>query len=104
MLGKCFSFKPDREIAMKKLVTVLAVAVLVAADKPKDDAGKKELDKLQGTWSYVAFEQDGQKMPADQLKKMSVTYADDKWTVKEDDKVVVAGTQKLDPSKKPHAI
>src|SRR4051794_29319976 len=28
--------------AMKQLVTVLAVALLVAADKPKDEAGKKE--------------------------------------------------------------
>jgi uncharacterized protein (TIGR03067 family) len=87
---------------MKKLVTVLAVVLLVAADKPKDDAGKKDLDKLQGTWSYVSFEINGQKMPADELKRMSITYEGNKWTVKQDDKVVVSGTQKLDPTKKPH--
>src|SRR3954471_19749577 len=46
----------------------------------------------------------GEKMPEDQLKKMSITYAGNQWTVKEGDKVLVAGTQKLDPSKKPHEI
>src|SRR5205809_305685 len=87
---------------MKKLLAVVASVLLVAADK--DDAGKKELDKLQGTWSYVSVESNGQKMTEDQLKKMSITYSGDKWTVKEDDKVVHTGTQKLDPSKTPHAI
>ena len=89
---------------MNKLVTALAVVLLVAADKPKDDAGKKELDKLQGTWSYVSFEMNGEKMPEDQIKRMSITYEGNKWTVKEGDKVVVSGTQKLDPSKKPHEV
>ena len=74
--------------------------MLVAAD----DA-KKDLAKLQGTWSYASFvDPNHDKMPAEQLKKMSITFAGDKWTIKEDDRVVVWGTQKLDPSRTPHEI
>ena len=88
---------------MKKLLAVLVVGMLIAADK--GDADKKDQDKLQGTWSYVSLvEVDGTKMPEDQIKKMSITFKDDTWTVKEDGKVVVEGTQKLDPSKTPHEI
>jgi uncharacterized protein (TIGR03067 family) len=87
---------------MKKLLAVVAVVLLVAADK--DDAGKKDLEKLQGTWTYVSVESNGQKITEDQLTKMSITYSGDKWAVKEDGKVAHAGTQKLDPSKTPHEI
>jgi uncharacterized protein (TIGR03067 family) len=84
---------------MKRLV-VLVAGVLVGAAEPPGDAGKK----LHGTWQYVSIESNGEKMPADQLKKMTVTYAGDKWVVREGDKVIVAGTQKLDPTKEPHQI
>ena len=89
---------------MKTLWAATILVLLVPADKAKDDAGKKELDKLQGTWKSVSFEMNGQKTPADELKKRTVTYTGDKWEVKEDGKVVVAGTQKLDPTKDPHEI
>ena len=89
---------------MKKLVAVLAVALLVAADKPKDDAGKKELDKIKGTWSYVSFEMNGMKTPADELKRMSITFEGNKVTIKQDDKIVVSGTQKLNSGKTPHEV
>jgi uncharacterized protein (TIGR03067 family) len=90
---------------MKNFCLLAVVMLLVAANDPKDDAGKKELAKLQGTWSYVSFvNPNGDKMPDDQLKKMSITYSGDKWTVKEEDRVIVSGTQKLDPSRRPHEI
>jgi uncharacterized protein (TIGR03067 family) len=87
-----------------RLLVVLAAGVLVGAAEPAGDAGKKDSEKLQGTWQYVSFESNGEKMAADQLKKMTVTYTGDKWVVREGDKVVVAGTQKLDPTKEPHEI
>jgi uncharacterized protein (TIGR03067 family) len=89
---------------MKTLWAATVLVLLVPADKAKDDAGKKELDKLQGTWKSVSFEMNGKKTPEDELKKRTVTYTGDKWEVKEDGKVVVAGTQKLDPTKDPHEI
>jgi uncharacterized protein (TIGR03067 family) len=87
---------------MKKLCAVLTVVLLVAADK-KDDA-KKDEEKLQGTWTYVSFEMNGVTMPEEERKRMSITYRDDKWEIKDGDKVVLTGTQKLDPSKTPHEI
>jgi uncharacterized protein (TIGR03067 family) len=87
---------------MKKLLPVVCVVLLLGADKNGD--GNKDQEKLQGVWRYVSFESNGEKMPEEQLKRMSVIYDGDKWTVKEGDKVVVSGTQKLDPSKKPAQI
>ena len=43
-------------------------------------------------------------MPEDPIKRMSITYKGDKWTVREGDKVVVSGTQKLNPSRTPHEV
>ncbi len=96
---------------MKSLVTwslavILAIFVgttLTAAD-PKDDPAKKELEKMQGTWMYESVEMDGKAMPADELKKMRITFAGDKFTVKSGDKAAEAGTQKLDPTKKPKTV
>jgi uncharacterized protein (TIGR03067 family) len=84
---------------MKKLMPVLFITLLLGADKK--DATRKDQEQLQGTWRYVSFEANGEKMPADQLKRMTVTYEGDKWTVKDGDTVVVSGTQILDPSKNP---
>jgi len=36
--------------SMKNLMFALSLTLLVAADKPADDAGKKDLHKLQGSW------------------------------------------------------
>lgn len=44
--------------AMKTIVTLL-VGVLIVDDGPKPDPVKKELDKFQGTWEFVAVEFDG---------------------------------------------
>jgi uncharacterized protein (TIGR03067 family) len=61
--------------------------------------------ELQGRRRYNSFEMDGQMMPPEQLAKMSITYTGDKWVVvREGDKIVVAGTQKLDPTKRPRQI
>jgi uncharacterized protein (TIGR03067 family) len=89
---------------MKKLLGVLAVGVLVGAAEPGEDPGKKELEKLQGTWRYASLEQDGKKTPEGELKKLVVTFTADKWAVRDGDTLVVEGTQKLDPTKEPHQI
>jgi uncharacterized protein (TIGR03067 family) len=91
---------------MKRLLMVCSAVLLVVADYPAEDSpGKKELDKLQGTWSYVwHIDPNGEKMSDDQLQKMTITYTGDKWTVYEQDRELVSGTQRLDPSKTPHEI
>jgi uncharacterized protein (TIGR03067 family) len=84
------------------LLALLGACMLLspAAAEEKADAGKKELDKFQGTWTFIAMEQDGKEAPKPDTPQ-TITFEGDKFTVKQGDKVVQAGTHKLDPTKKP---
>jgi uncharacterized protein (TIGR03067 family) len=65
---------------------------------------EKEVRKFTGTWTFESSESGGQELPADELKKLIVTFEGDKHTVKNGDEVIQVGTQKLDPSKSPKTI
>jgi uncharacterized protein (TIGR03067 family) len=65
---------------------------------------EKEAKKFQGAWTVESSETGGNKVPADDLKGLIVTFEGDKHTVKSGDEVVQVGTQKLDPSQSPKAI
>lgn len=91
--------------------TCLCVVLLAAivAGQGLVGAGAKQtgddvLKNIQGTWRFVAHEMDGKKAPPEETKKMTITFKDDKWTVRDGDKVVQAGTHKFDPSKKPAQV
>lgn len=78
---------------------VLTVGFLIAADAPKDEAAKKELKKLEGTYVMVSGEEKGEKLPEQAIKNGRMTIAGDKHTVKVGDETII-GTHKLDPTKK----
>jgi uncharacterized protein (TIGR03067 family) len=65
---------------------------------------EKEVKKLQGTWTFESSEAGGKEVPADGLKGLVLIFEGDKHTVKNGDKVIQVGTQKLDPSKSPKTI
>lgn len=75
--------------------------VLLAGGKA---TGESELKKLQGTWQFVSQDIDGKARPAAELAKIKITFIGDKWSVAEGDKVLQAGTHKLDPSKTPAQV
>lgn len=91
------------------LVTLLCTLVLTAsggsgaraADKAEVE---KELKKFQGAWTFESAVSGGMEAPAADLKGMTVTFEGDKFTVKNGDQLILAGTQKLDPSKSPKSI
>ena len=85
------------------LLAVLAVGVFFAADAPKDDATKKELEKFQGTWKFVSLEVDGNKLPEEGFKDARLVITGDKFTVSEG-RVLHKGVFKVDVSKKPKTI
>jgi uncharacterized protein (TIGR03067 family) len=88
---------------MNRFVTWAVVAgLLAAAQAPAGDA-KKELDKLQGTWTVVTVEADGKPLPAEQTQTMKLVIQGDKYTFQTGDQRV-EGTYKLDPTKKPKTI
>src|SRR5262249_34112963 len=95
---------PTGGCSMRK--TMLALGLLAAcamAFAADDDQAKKDLKALQGTWTYGSHTVNGKQTPEENYKDMTLTIKDEKWEVKKGDKVVLAGTVKLDPSKKPKA-
>jgi len=85
----------------KYALTALVVGLLLGAEQKKGDA-KKDQEALQGTWKVVTVEHDGkaEKDPGDFV----MTFSKDTFTVKKGDEVIVKGTFRLDPAKKPRAI
>src|SRR5262245_36097564 len=91
------------------LVTLLCTLVLTASGGSGTRAGdkaavEKELKKFQGTWTVESVEAGGKEIPIDNFKGMTVTFEGDTYTVKIGDKVILAATQKLDPSKSPKTL
>jgi len=88
-----------------KCLCVAAIALLVAGGTLHggggDEAGEKDLKKIQGTWKFVSQEMEGKPRPPEELAKLTITFSGDKWSVREAGKVVQGGTHKFDPSKKP---
>ena len=90
---------------MKKVLALLAVGLLVAADRPKADDATEELKKLTGTWTLVSEVADGEERDADHLKKIKwIINEDGTWKVLEDGKVKYRGKLTVDPAKKPKTI
>ena len=83
---------------------LFAVGFLVAADEPKSDASKKDLERLQGDWAAVSMIHDGHKVPDDDVQSLFRTMKGDQYTVFLFKKVIGKGTFKLDASKKPKTI
>jgi uncharacterized protein (TIGR03067 family) len=83
---------------------VLAAAVfVVAADAPKDDATKKDLENLQGTWKVQSATRAGKEAPADEISKDKLTFDGNRITVFNGNREEKA-TFQLDASKKPPTI
>jgi uncharacterized protein (TIGR03067 family) len=91
MCGKC--------LWAVAVISLAAGGALLGGDA--GDAGAKALAKIQGTWRFVSQEMAGQPRPPEEVKKLTITFKGDKWTVREAGKVVQAGTHKLDPTTKP---
>lgn len=89
-----------------RCLALLAVGLLLAADDPKD-AKKKDLDKLQGTWTASGVEYNGDKVLGDLVKELKVVVEGDKLTVKGDapdlEKYGKA-TLKIDPATTPKVM
>ena len=85
--------------------TLLLAATLTTAwlFPAQDDAAKKDLAALQGTWTLVAMEVEGKEVPPEKLTTATLTIRDKKYSL-------LAGKQlheveiSLDPSKTPKEI
>jgi uncharacterized protein (TIGR03067 family) len=75
--------------------------MLIAAAGAGDDAVKKDFDAFKGAWTVVSAEKNGKKYSADMLEGIIVKCdGSNKVAVRKGDKVLFAGTMKIDPTKK----
>jgi uncharacterized protein (TIGR03067 family) len=79
------------------------LALLVAAQPEAQEPGKKELERLQGTWVMAALEVDGKDVAANKIEDTTLTIKGDRYRVKvkeaEHECVI-----RLDPKKTPPAM
>lgn len=68
------------------------------------DAGDDFLKKIQGTWKFVSHVFGDKAQSKEELANQTITFADNKWTVRQDGKVVSGGTHRFDPSKTPGQV
>ncbi len=86
---------------------LFGLALLFPADKPGDQAAKKDLEKMQGDWVMQSNERDGNKLPEAQVKFFTRTVKGDAYTVTIESEEGVRdlnGTLQLDPAQDPRAI
>src|SRR5579871_3619417 len=80
---------------------ILIGTLLIAADNPKEDSAKKDLERIQGTWKIVKLEANGEQAPAEIVAKLKLVFKDNKLTFTPGEPGFTNYTIKLDPSTKP---
>jgi uncharacterized protein (TIGR03067 family) len=108
--GKCGVSNPvaysSEETAMSSLtLAALAGLALAAAPAPPSPEGvaKKDLAKMQGTWTVESVRHNGSDEPAESVAKDKVVIDGDKFTIKHDGRDEESKI-KLDPTKTPKAL
>jgi uncharacterized protein (TIGR03067 family) len=86
-----------------RVLAVVAVVGLCLAADAKDDAAKKEMDKLKGTWAMTAGEGNGDPLPPEMVKSAKLIVMGDKITLNDGNEKHEA-TYKVDPTQKPTTI
>jgi uncharacterized protein (TIGR03067 family) len=91
------------------LVSLLVVGALLTAvafaDDAKDEAIKKDRERIQGVWRVIALVVDGNEAKEEDAKKISVVNgADGTWNLRSDSVEVSQGTSTIDPTKEPKTI
>ena len=93
-----------------KLLTTLVLIAFSSSAFPaerRDDPIQKQLQNLQGTWTVVFSEQNGERRSdLEEVRKMRLTIKGETWTLDFHNNVKDqrAATMKLDPAQKPKAV
>jgi len=80
------------------------VALLVVAAAPAEDAAKKEMAQLEGEWSMVSGEADGQSLPDEMVRTGKRVAKDGVTTITMGGQPYFKAKFTIDPAKKPKAI
>ena len=86
---------------MRQVLLLLFVAGTCIAAQPSDDAVKKELKLFHGKWACVGGQgMDGKPVAEDEIKRTSMVVEGNKFSIKQNDNVIIEGTFTVDPTKK----
>jgi uncharacterized protein (TIGR03067 family) len=85
-------------------VTVLVIAVLVVVSPAGGQDAKTEMAKLEGEWSMVSGEANGQSMPKEIVSTGKRVAKDGETTISIGGRVYFKAKFTIDPTKKPNAI
>ena len=88
----------------RHMVAFGACVVLVAAGTAFADDKGDAAKAMAGTWTVESHLVGGEPLPPEKRKTMTVTFEGEKFTIKDGDKVVRAGTMKLDTAPKVHTV
>lgn len=84
---------------MRQLAVVLGIGVLFGGVARLDAADKAAIEKAmkasEGTWQIVSRVKDGEKTPAEKLKRFRLVIKGKTWTVYRDGELYLTGTRKI---------
>src|SRR5258708_4487016 len=72
-----------------------------SADDATDEAVKKYKEALKGEWQMTSRIENGVPSEAEVIKKRTITFEGDKYTVRNGEAIFAQVTYKIDPTKKP---
>jgi uncharacterized protein (TIGR03067 family) len=81
-----------------KLPVLLAALLLPSAGRAGGEAGRADLEKLQGTWTFEAYEEGAKKTPAAELKGKRIFFGANQFIISKGEELLQVGTIKLDPT------
>jgi uncharacterized protein (TIGR03067 family) len=88
---------------MRLIVSIIAVLALVCTSGAQD-AAKNEMSQLEGEWSMVSGQANGQAMPQDLVKSAKRVAKGGETTITFAGQVFFKAKFSIDPAKKPKAI
>jgi uncharacterized protein (TIGR03067 family) len=91
-------------IMLTKTLLLYPLLCLAFMQPTNEEKAKKDLERMQGTWTMHALEVDGKPVPEEKLKDTTLTVKGDDYRTKIKDKEPPGFQLKLDPSKNPQAV
>src|SRR3954464_12947040 len=86
------------------MIAVTSPSGLAADRESSRDTARKDLEKLQGTWTLVSMEVEGQPTPREDFQGWQAVYDGDALTLRSGETVRRRGIVTLEPTQRPRAI
>lgn len=86
------------------ILSLLVLALAPTASTSQDGPAGHEMERLQGTWQFVALEVQGEAKPAEDVAQYTAVLQGDLWTVSKGKEVAAQVVFRVDPTKTPKTM